>query len=72
MPLLASLSAFGYYSGCVDCRLSPVACDILSVLVSSTSVERMHLLHKQSNIEGKRNKLVDHARNTFKKERYLK
>ena len=39
MPLLASQSAFGYYSGCVDCRLSPVACDILSVLVSSTSVE---------------------------------
>ena len=41
MPLLASLSAFGYYSGCVDCRSSPVACDILSVLVSSTSVERI-------------------------------
>ena len=41
MPLLASLSAFGHYSGCVDCRLSPVACDILFVLVSSISVERI-------------------------------
>ena len=43
MPLLASLSAFSYYSGCVDCTLSPVACDILSVLVSSTSVECIFL-----------------------------
>ena len=47
MLLLASLSAFGYYSGCVDCRLSPVACDVLSVLVS-------YLLHKQKSIKEKK------------------
>ena len=68
MPLLASLSAFGYYNGCVDCRLSPIACDILSVHVLSTSVECIFSLSMQRNIEGKRNRLVDHARNTFKKE----
>ena len=48
MPLPASLSGFGYYSGCVDCRLSPVACDILSVLVLSTSVERIFSISKET------------------------
>ena len=48
MPLLVSLSAFGYYSGCVDCRLSPVACDILSVLVSSTSVECIFSISREA------------------------
>ena len=48
MPLLANLSGFGYYSGCVDCRLSPVACDILSVLVSSTSVERIFSISREA------------------------
>ena len=48
MPLPASLSAFCYYSGCVDCRLSPVACDILSVLVSSTSVERIYSISREA------------------------
>ena len=51
MPLLASLSAFGYYSGCVDCRLSPVACDILSVLASSTSVERIFSISREASRE---------------------
>ena len=57
MPLLASLSAFGYYSGCVDCRLSPVACDILSVLVSSTSVECIFSTSREAS---RKNRLVDH------------
>ena len=48
MPLLASLFAFGYYSGCVDCRLSTVACDILSVPVSSTSVECTFFISKEA------------------------
>ena len=51
MPLLASLSSFGYYSGCVDCRLSPVAFDILSVLVSSTSVERIFSISREASRE---------------------
>ena len=51
MPLLASLSAFGYYSGCVDCRLSLVACDILSVLVLSTSVERIFSISREASRE---------------------
>ena len=70
MPLLASLSAFGYYSGCVDCKLSPVAFDILSVLVSSASVERIFSISRDVSREKKQ--AVDHARNTFKKEKYLK
>ena len=45
MPLLASLSAFGYCSGCVDCRLSPVACD---TLVLSTSVERIFSISREA------------------------
>ena len=53
MPLLASLSAFGYYSGCVDCRLSPVACDILSGLFSSTSVERIFSISRDASREKK-------------------
>ena len=51
MPLLASLSAFGYYSGCVDCRLSPETCDILSVPVLSTSIERNFFISKESSRE---------------------
>ena len=51
MPLLVSLSAFNYYSGCVDYRLSPVACDILSVLVSSTSVERIFSTSREASRE---------------------
>ena len=71
MPFLASLSAFGYYNGCVDCTLSPIAYDILSVLVSSTSVECIFSISRKASRE-KRNRLVDYTRNTFKKEKYLK
>ena len=53
MPFLASLSAFGYYSGCVDCRLSPIACDILFVPVSSTSIERTFSISKEASREKK-------------------
>ena len=51
MPFLASLSVFGYYSGCVDCRLLPVACDILSVPVSLTSVECTFSISKEASRE---------------------
>ena len=51
MPLLASLSAFDYYSGCVECKLSPVACDILSVLVLSTSVEHIFSIRRDASRE---------------------
>ena len=53
MPFLASLSAFGYYSGCVDYRLSPVACDILSVPVLSTSAECTFVISKKASREKK-------------------
>ena len=42
MSFLVSPSAYGYHGECgecVECRLVPVACDILSVPASSTSVE---------------------------------
>ena len=48
MPFLASLSTFGYYSGCVDFWLSPVACDILSVPVLLTSVERTFSISREA------------------------
>ena len=51
MPFLASLSVFGYYSRCVDCTLSPVACGILSVPVSSTSVEHTFFISKEASRE---------------------
>ena len=70
MSLLASLSAFGYYSGCVDCRLSPVACDILSVLVSSTSVECIFSISREASREKETGWLI--MQETFKKENYLK
>ena len=51
MPFLASLSAFGYYSGCVDGRLTPVACNILFVLVSSTSADRTFSISRDKSRE---------------------
>ena len=51
MPFLASLSAFGYYSGYVDCRLSPVAYDILSVPLSSFFVERTFFISREASRE---------------------
>ena len=61
MPFLASLPAFaiGYYSGCIDYRLAPVACDILSVPVSSISVECSFSISREASRQ-KRNRLVDH------------
>ena len=69
MPFLASLCAFGYYGGCVDCKLSPVACDVLSVSVLSTSVERTFSISRETS--RRKNRLVEQGMLKRKNKKYL-